>query len=110
MASIQTAVNGLLNYHMDEEIDHKAEFEKAAREIRTHSHRITDLREYWAAKRLDPQAQPEWRKEGNRKHAKRQFTPEQIDDMKYSADSLRVVAARNGTTAPTVAFFRLMSK
>lgn len=110
MASIQAAVNGSINYRMDEEIDHLMVFEALAREVRSHSYEFIDLRDYWNAKRLDPDAIPCWRSPGDRRKAKRAFTPEQIADMTFSTDSTRVVAARNGVSQQTVANFRLKSK
>lgn len=43
------------------------------------------------------------------KQPKRTFTEEQIKDMSFSPDTLGVVALRNGTTKPTVAFYRALN-
>ncbi len=92
---------------MDDEIDHLKEFEDKARTRDAYDYSVLDLRDYWSAKRRDPQALPAWRKAaGPRAPRSSKFTPEQIADMQFSTDHINDVAARNNATTATVRTYR----
>lgn len=91
---------------METQPDPLKEFEALARRSQSYAYFTLDLRDYWAAKRRDPDASPEWTKVGSSKKAKREFTDQQLQDMRSSTDALRVIAERNQTTAETVRAYR----